>query len=323
MKKKSINTRPPQYLAKILLGLILGTLLTLGYFVFFKQAPEISKEQTTKKQTHYFEEPIDADLENITDVKEIPKTITEEETEKKSAMKQKNEPTQEKVNAKTKDETKTKQLQNGKLVIIIDDITTSSQVEKLKEMGYIINLSFLPPTKTHPESAQIAQDLKSSMIHLPLQATNFPHEEEETLKVDDSYEVIEKKISSIKNLYPKAKFINNHTGSKFSENEEACDNLMKAISKHGFAFVDSKTSSKSVLCKSAKKYGVECYERNIFLDNEQNEEYIANQLQKAIKLAQNKGFAIAIGHPHKETFRVLSNSKNEFSELKTVYIDKL
>ena len=321
MKRKTTNSKPPKYLAKILLILILATMGLIAYFLFVEKNPELAQNEQ-KKQTsqieqkkYYFEEPLEKELESITETNQTHATIKEKETQKPQEQ-IKNEP-----KITIQDEPKPKK--DAALVIIIDDVTTKEQVEKIKSLEYIVNLSFLPPTNIHPQSAKIAQNLNTQMIHLPMQATNFANEEEETLKIEDNYETIEKKIASLKNLYPTAKFINNHTGSKFSENEEACDNLMKALAKYNFAFVDSKTSSKSVLCKSAKKYGVKCLERNIFLDNEQDETYIQTQLQKAIKLAQKNGFAIAIGHPHKETFEVLAKSKNDLNSLKTVYIDKL
>ena len=46
----------------------------------------------------------------------------------------------------------------------------------------------------------------------------------------------------------------------------------------------------------AKKYNVPYANRNIFLDNENNLEYILGQLEKTEKIALKHGYAIAIGH---------------------------
>ena len=55
-------------------------------------------------------------------------------------------------------------------------------------------MAFLPPTKTHPNSAKIALDLPFYMIHFPMQASSaFKGAEEFTLHVNDSYEKIEKR----------------------------------------------------------------------------------------------------------------------------------
>ncbi len=45
--------------------------------------------------------------------------------------------------------------------------------------------------------------------------------------------------------------------------------------------------------------------RKVFLDDTQNEADIRNQFNRAIALARRNGSAIAIGHPHPTTVRVL------------------
>ena len=65
------------------------------------------------------------------------------------------------------------------------------------------------------------------------------------------------------------------------------------------------------------------YSRNIFLDNKEDSEYIKNQLKKAVKIARKRGYAIAIGHPHKITLTTLKNAKNILKNVQVVYIDEL
>ena len=45
--------------------------------------------------------------------------------------------------------------------------------------------------------------------------------------------------------------------------------------------------------------------RRVFLDDNQNEAEIRKQFNRAVHLAQRNGSAIAIGHPHPTTVRVL------------------
>ena len=73
--------------------------------------------------------------------------------------------------------------------------------------------------------------------------------------------------------YPKAIYANNHTGSIFTQNEVAMDNLFRALKKYNFIFVDSRTTAKSVAKKYAIKYGMPYIVRNTFLDNERNFKY--------------------------------------------------
>ncbi|MEA3512373.1 MAG: divergent polysaccharide deacetylase family protein [Campylobacterota bacterium] len=210
-----------------------------------------------------------------------------------------------------------------KLAIIIDDVTTNKQIKNIKDIGYIVNIAILPPTKNHKNSAKISKNLDKHMVHLPLQASSSKYEEEDTLYITDTIVRIENKIKELKLLYPKATYINNHTGSKFTSNKEAMDKLMQVLKKYNYTFVDSRTTAKSVAGLSAKKYGVRMLSRNIFLDNNKNKKYIQNQLKKAIKNAKKYGSAIAIGHPYSITFQTLKESKYLLKDIDLVYIDKL
>ena len=211
-----------------------------------------------------------------------------------------------------------------KIAIVIDDITTQAQKDKILSMGYKINMAFLPPTKTHPDSAKIAQSLSFHMIHFPMQASGaFKGEEINTLTINDSYETIEKRVKQLREWYPNAVYTNNHTGSVFTENEEAVDKLFRALKKYNFIFVDSRTSAKSVAKKYAKKYDMPYIVRNTFIDNDRDFKSIQNQLKKAIEIAKKQGYAIAIGHPHTVTLEVLKDSKSLFREVEPIFINQL
>ncbi len=210
-----------------------------------------------------------------------------------------------------------------KLAIVIDDITKKSQVDDILDIGYKITMSFLPPTKNHKNSAKIAKNLPFYMVHLPLQAQTFKFEEERTLKVGDSYEKIEKRVIQLKKWYPNATYINNHTGSKFTEDDTSMNYLFKALKKHNIIFVDSRTTAKTVAEKYAIKYNMPYITRNIFIDNQKDFNYIQNQLQKAINLAKQRGYSVAIGHPYDITIQVLKESKHLLKDLELIYVNEL
>lgn len=222
---------------------------------------------------------------------------------------------------KTFDEPKIK----PKIAILIDDVTTQKQKEAILDIRYKINMSFLPPTSKHQNSAEISKDLEFSMLHLPLQASpKFKAFEENTLNVDNSYNTIEKRIKQLRDLYPQVKYTNNHTGSVFTSNKEAMNKLLKALQKYNFIFVDSKTIGNTVSKELVKKYNMPHIERNTpFLDNKKDLLYIKTQLKKAIKIAKEKGYAITIGHPNTETIKVLKDSKYLFKDIKLIYINEL
>jgi polysaccharide deacetylase 2 family uncharacterized protein YibQ len=210
-----------------------------------------------------------------------------------------------------------------RLAIIIDDVTTKKQVKKIKDIGYSVNISFLPPNDRRPSSAKVAKNIEQYMIHLPLQAANNKFDEKDTLHINDSLEVIENRIIELKRLFPNAKYVNNHTGSKFTANKEAMDKLFYVLKKHNLIFIDSRTTAKSVAKEYAKKYGLQLYSRNIFLDNKKDKAYIQNQMKKAVKSAYKHGLSIAIGHPYNETLQTLKESKELLKDVNVIYVKNL
>ena len=251
--------------------------------------------------------------------KEIEDEIIEEKTKiEKPAIKEKKELITKKDSYKYDLKTK------PKLVIIIDDVVSKSQKDKILNIGYPITMAFLPPNSGHKESAIIAQNLPFHMIHFPMQASkNFKNIEVNTLNISDSYETIEARVKQLRVLYPNATYTNNHTGSVFTENYEAMDKLFRALKKYNFIFVDSRTTPNSVAKELSIKYQMPYIVRDTFLDNDRSFTAIQNQLKDAIRVAKKQGFAIAIGHPYEVTFQVLKESKHLLNDVEPIFLNKL
>ena len=251
--------------------------------------------------------------------KEIEDEIIEEKTQiEKPITKQKKDLITKKDNYKYDLKTK------PKLVIIIDDVVSKSQKDKILNIGYPITMAFLPPNGVQKESAIIAQNLPFHMIHFPMQASkNFKNIEVNTLNISDSYETIEARVKQLRVLYPNATYTNNHTGSVFTENYEAMDKLFRALKKYNFIFVDSRTTPNSVAKELSIKYQMPYIVRDTFLDNDRSFTAIQNQLKDAIRVAKKQGFAIAIGHPYEVTFQVLKESKHLLNDVEPIFLNKL
>jgi polysaccharide deacetylase 2 family uncharacterized protein YibQ len=210
-----------------------------------------------------------------------------------------------------------------KLAIIIDDVSVKSQVQAIKSLNIPLTMSFLPPSKDRPNSAKLAAKEKFYMVHLPLEAQNFNAEEPHTLRVSDSQWVIDSRIAEIKKLFPKVKFINNHTGSKFTESEIAMNRLIYSLSHNSISFIDSRTTGKTKVPKVLKNFGLKYVARDVFLDHHMDKAYVKSQIKQAIKIAKRDGEAIAIGHPHANTIMALYESKELLRDVDLVLIDKM
>jgi len=217
-----------------------------------------------------------------------------------------------------------KKSRKPKLIIIIDDVHTSSQLASIKALKLKVTPSIFPPYSLSSNSHKLAINLKHYMIHLPMESKSKQFNKQfKTLMVSHSNKNIEKRIKELRVLFPNAKYINNHTGSVFTSNYKAMSSAYGYMKKYKFKFIDSKTSPNSKVKQIARKYKDKYLYRDIFLDNTQEVSYIKKQLKKAVKLAQKHGYAIAIGHPYKATIRALSSSKNILDLVDVVYIDDL
>ncbi|EEU7826030.1 divergent polysaccharide deacetylase family protein [Campylobacter coli] len=215
---------------------------------------------------------------------------------------------------------KTKQ---ARLAIIIDDMANISQVRALQALKLKLIPSFFPPDKNHIDTPKLALKFDFYMVHLPLAAMNYTKPELDTLNPSDSEKRIFKKIQQVKKDFKDLKFINNHTGSLFTSDEKAMKKLYKAFEKEELIFVDSKTIASSKAPKVAKALEQIYIQRDVFLDNRDDVAYIKNQLIEAVRLAKQKGFAIAIGHPRKNTFKALEQSKDLLKSVELVYLSEI
>ncbi|WP_269492374.1 divergent polysaccharide deacetylase family protein [Campylobacter ureolyticus] len=207
-----------------------------------------------------------------------------------------------------------------KLAIIIDDVASYEHINEIKKINLKLTPSLMPASKDFPNTPKIAKNLEFYMIHLPLEALNYNSNSIKTLKVNDSFEEISKEIYKIRKDFPNAKFINNHTGSKFTSNKKAVQKLLDVLDEYGFIFVDSKTISNSKVEEVLKSKNQKYIFRDVFLDNTQNLKDIENELKKAVKISKKRGFAIAIGHPKKQTLKVLNNSGDILKGVEVVYL---
>lgn len=210
-----------------------------------------------------------------------------------------------------------------KIVIIIDDISNKSQIAQIKNLKSKITPSIFPLERKNSELINAINKLDFFMIHLPLEAKYYS-DEMDTLKKGESSEIINKKISEIKAMFPQINYVNNHTGSKFTEDKDSLERLIYALDSNGISFLDSRTSPESKANIIAKENNRLILYRDIFIDNDLSQDSILNQIKNGIKIAKARGYAILIAHPHKETFRALKVANESIlKDVDIVYLDEL
>jgi len=90
--------------------------------------------------------------------------------------------------------------------------------------------------------------------------------------------------------------MNNHMGSKITEDNRIMKDLLTVLSQKDLVFVDSMTTSNSVSNKIAQEVGATVFQRDVFLDSTQDQSKIEQNLLELGDKAIKKGYAVGIGH---------------------------
>ncbi|AHM76431.2 divergent polysaccharide deacetylase family protein [Yersinia hibernica] len=197
--------------------------------------------------------------------------------------------------------------QAGKLSIVIDDFGYRPQNEnKVLQMPLPISVAILPNAPYAKEMAVKAHNQgREILIHLPMAPLSKQPLERDTLQPSMSSEEIQRIIRQAVNNVPYATGMNNHMGSAMTSSLPGMQKVMQELAHYQLYFLDSVTIGNSQASKAAEGTGVKVIKRKVFLDDSQNEAAIRQQFNRAVELARRNGSAIAIGHPHPATIKVL------------------
>ena len=145
------------------------------------------------------------------------------------------------------------------------------------------------------------------IVHMPMENIGKTYGEEEYVLMsyfqDDE---IKDRINKSFEHLPESIGLNNHQGSRGTADPRVMTLLAKEIKKNKKFFIDSRTASNSIAESTMRKYGVPTNKRDVFLDNELDEEKIKIQLLKLAEKSEKKGIAIGIGHVKPQTLNVLA-----------------
>jgi len=195
----------------------------------------------------------------------------------------------------------------GKLSIVIDDFGYRPQQEnQVLQMPAAISVAVLPDaTHAHEMAVKAHQRGHEVLIHLPMAPLSKQPLEKNTLRPDMSSGEIERIIREAIANVPFAVGLNNHMGSAMTSSLPGMQKVMQVLNNYNFYFLDSMTIGNSQSTRAAVGTRVKVIKRRVFLDDTQNEADIRKQFMRAVHLAQRDGSAIAIGHPHPTTVKVL------------------
>jgi len=147
------------------------------------------------------------------------------------------------------------------------------------------------------------------MLHVPMQPVNPKvNPGPNALLVGLSQDELKRRLDWGLSRFAGFIGINNHMGSRFTQDETGMRTVMQDLQARGLLFLDSRTIANSVGERMAAEAGVPHIGRDVFLDDEvalHGGDSVAQQLALAERIATKRGYAIAIGHPHPATVAAL------------------
>jgi len=196
-----------------------------------------------------------------------------------------------------------------RVAIVIDDLGRDlAAADRLLATGEAITFSVIPFLAHSTETAERVHAAgEVVLLHLPMEPQAYPRIQpgKGGLLVAMDEATLCRQLDDDLAAVPFAEGVNNHMGSRLTEEAAPMAVVMAELAARGLFFLDSRTTPHSVAPVAAARAWVPWLARDIFLDNDQTPEAIATQFDRLIDLALQHGHAIAIGHPHPATLEAL------------------
>ncbi len=202
------------------------------------------------------------------------------------------------------------------IAIVIDDVGRSTSLEKdFLNYPYPLTFAVLPfelYSKSFSKNAH--RHRKEVIIHAPMEGHEEDHPYLE-INSNSTNEDLYKSIRLFREEVPYAIGMNNHQGSKATQDPELMKRFFSYYKKTPLFFLDSRTTPNTLAGSTARKMGIPTLERDIFLDNNDDLNYISSQIIKLIRKGRSGKIAIGIGHFTKQnTLKALQRFIPYFKE---------
>ncbi len=214
------------------------------------------------------------------------------------------------------------------LVVVLDDIG-----ESMPALHTLLNLNFPVTLAIWPYSAHAAQAARAAhaagldvLVHQPMEPLDYPKVKPGPGVLLQSMppQAIRAGLEASLTRVPYAIGVNNHMGSRFTQNATAMAPVLNVLKEKRLIALDSLTHPASRFYAGAKAAGLASFRRDVFLDVNPAESAVLAQLRHAEKLALKRGRAIAIGHPLPGTLAALKTwQKQRNPEVKIVKLHTL
>ena len=199
--------------------------------------------------------------------------------------------------------------QQPMLVVVMDDLGMGiTPVKRLIDLNVPVTFAFWPHGSHTQEGASMAHRAgEEILVHFPMEPVRYPKVKPgpnallRTMTAQDVATAVQEGLGKV----PHAVGLNNHMGSRFTQNKPGVHAVLDVLQRNGLFMLDSLTHPRSVFYAEAVRRGMQAYCRNVFLDVRHDKKSILARLRQTEAEAKRYGVAIAIGHPLPETLAAL------------------
>ncbi len=190
----------------------------------------------------------------------------------------------------------------AELAVVMDDMGYSRErAERVLALPVPVALAVLPFAPVSGEIAARALATGHELIlHEPMEA--LPHDPAPpaagTLTESMSADRFDAGFEAALEALPGVIGVNNHTGSRLTQDPDAMRRLMQRLAPRGLLFLDSRTTAATVAYAMAREAHVPALKRDVFLDHVVERDAIRQQFDRALIIARRQGYAVIIAHPH-------------------------
>lgn len=192
--------------------------------------------------------------------------------------------------------------------IIIDDLGQDLEAaRKLLTLPYPITCSVLPHLVHSAATAEEAHRAGHEvMLHLPMEPDSAAKPGPGEIRVGMRPAAVARTIAEDLSSVPYAAGVNNHMGSRATADTRLMTSVIQVLGERRLFFVDSRTTPASIALDVARQRGLPTFYRSVFLDDTETVPYTLGQLREFRRIIEERGAAIAIGHPYPSTLTALA-----------------
>lgn len=218
--------------------------------------------------------------------------------------------------------------QTGKVAIIVDDIGYRVEgVEAFLAIDRPLSFAVLPNTPyMQSEAAKIDEAGHTVLLHMPMEALDSQIDPGPgSIRVDMTRQEILETVFTDLSKVPYVKGVSNHMGSRVTANPDVMNVVLTTLLEEELFFVDSKTTSHSVVEEIASEVGIGFASNDFFLDNKSDVEYIRERIRTMAKKALRDGYAIGILHDRMGSSQAIASMIPELESagIELVYVEEL